>query len=208
MSIVLSFTLPPGKPVLRGHDHFWRVMRDLNLQGPWSVPDIRALCGGKRVETSTIRDFVTRLAAAGFVEEAGWRDNQRLYRLLKAPRVTPRLRRGGAPGLQGRGQVQMWNMIRGPMGRDGFSWKDLALYASTVEVEIKPNTAMSYVKHLAEAGYLACLRKGRPRYPAVYRLKPAMNTGPLPPLILRSQIVFDQNRQEAMGPVEAREVAL
>ncbi len=206
MSIVLSFATPPGKPVLRGHDHFWQVIRDLDAGGLWSVPDIRARCGG-RVDLSTVRDFVKRLREGGIAEPVGLRERQRVYRLLTAPRVTPCLRRDGEPGRQGRGQIQMWNMIRGPLGRDGFSWKDVALYASTEAVAIKPATAKSYVETLAEAGYLACLRRGRPRHPALYRLRPAMNTGPLPPLILRSQIVFDQNRGEAVGPVAAREVA-
>lgn len=207
MSIVLKFETPPGKPVLRGHDHFWRVIRELSERGAWGVRDIRVRCGG-RVETSTIRDFVKRLVAGGYAEETCILDQQQLYRLLKSSLTTPKLRRDGTVALQGRGQIQMWNMIRGPMGRDGFTTKDLALFASTEEVEIKPNTASSYVKHLNEAGYLACLREGKPRQPAVYRLKPAMNTGPLPPLVLRSQIVFDQNREAALGPVEAHEVAL
>ncbi len=33
-----------------------------------------------------------------------------------------------------------------------------------------------------------------------------MNTGPLPPIILRAKGVFDQNRHEIVGPVVTEEV--
>ncbi len=205
MSRVLAFDVPPGKPVLRGNDHYWRVILDLDDRGPWTVADIRARCDGK-VESSTIRDFVKRLVAGGFasVDEQGPAGT--LYRLLKRCLATPSLRRDGTPGLQGRGQTAMWNVLRGPLGRTGISAPEVALYASTETVRVAPSSAASYLKHLAQAGYLLCLREGKPGKPASYRLKPAMQTGPLPPLVLRTQIVFDQNRGEAVGPVEAREV--
>lgn len=204
MSRVLKFEVPPGKPVLRGQDHFWKVILALDAIGPWSISELRARSNG--VHRSTISEYVRRLVGGGFVVANEVGVTGTMYRLVRKQTTPPKLRRDGTTGLQGRGQVQMWNMIRGPMGRDGFTFKDVALYASTETVEVKPATASSYLKHLAEAGYLMCLRKGGPGTPAIYRLKPAMMTGILPPLILRSQIVFDQNRGEAIGPVVAREV--
>lgn len=205
MSAVLAFQVPPGKPVLRGIDHYWRVIRDLDGRGPWTVMDIRGLTGGA-VDLSTIRDFVRRLVAGeiAYVDEHS--PQGVLYRLRRSPLATPRLRRDGSPALQGRGQTAMWNVMRGPIGRGGFTASDLVLYGSTETIQIAPATALSYIKHLAQAEYLVCLRKGKPGQQGTYRLKPGMHTGPLPPLILRSQVVYDQNRGEAIGPVEAREV--
>lgn len=205
MSRILKFLVPPGKRVLRGHEHFWSVIRELDARGPWAIGDVHSLTNS--VDRSTVRDYVKRLVAGGFAHvTATGTEVQPRYRLIKAPLVAPKLRRDGSVAVQGRGQVQMWNVIRGPMSREGFTFKDLALYGSTEALAVKEVSAKSYVKHLAAAGYLLCVRKGRPQHPAVWRLKPAMNTGPKPPLILRTQIVFDQNRNEAIGPVTAREV--
>ena len=203
MSRVLAFEVPPGKPVLRGNDHYWRVILDVGAGGEaWSVTDV--LSRSRGADRSSVNDFVRRLCAGGFVVEAA--DRQRHYRLIRSQLATPSLRRDGTPGLQGRGQTAMWNVLRGPLGRSGISAPEVALYASTETVRVAPASAASYLKHLAQAGYLLCLREGKPGKPASYRLKPAMHTGPLPPLVLRTQIVFDQNRGEAVGPVEAREV--
>ena len=203
MSRVLAFDVPPGKPVLRGNDHYWRVILEVGAGGAsWSVTDV--LSRSRGADRSSINDFVRRLCRAGFVVEAA--DRQRHYRLIRSQLTTPSLRRDGTPGLQGRGQTAMWNVLRGPLGRSGISAPEVALYASTETVRVAPASAASYLKHLAQAGYLLCLREGKPGKPASYRLKPAMQTGPLPPLVLRTQIVFDQNRGEAVGPVEAREV--
>lgn len=209
MSRILEFEHPPGKPVLRGNDHYWSIIRELDRHPLliWTISAV--LSRSKGADRSSVRDFVRRLVAAGIARQqgtAGIRD-EATYRLLNRPIATPCLRRDGTAGLQGRGQIQMWNVIRGPLGRQGFTTADVALFASTDAVGVKRATAVSYVKHLLQAGYLLTIRQGKPNAPAIYRLKPAMNTGPQPPLILRSQIVFDQNRQEAVGPVAAREVA-
>lgn len=205
MSIILKFEVPPGKPILRGNEHYWSVIRELDQAGSWPIGDVHARTNG--VDRSTVRDFVKRLVAGGFAEDAqDGTEAQPRFRLLKTPMAAPRLRRDGTVAAQGRSQVHMWNVIRGPMSREGFTFRDVALYGSTETLTVPPVTAKSYIQHLARAGYLLCVRKGRPRQPAVWRLKPAMNTGPKPPLILRSQIVFDQNRNEAIGPVDAEEV--
>jgi hypothetical protein len=43
-------------------------------------------------------------------------------------------------------------------------------------------------------------KKGRAR-----RLKPSMNSGPRPPMILRAKLVFDQNRHRLVGDIMAEE---
>lgn len=200
----VRFEMLPGRPILRGKDHYWHVIRQ--LEDGWAVSDIRRLSNGARL--STIRNFIRSLVEGGYVAEVPLQaDGIVRYRLIKLSREAPSLKPDGSPRLGGRCQLQMWNLIRGPMGREGVSHADLALYASTEDVVVQTDTAARYLRRLAQAGYLLTLRAGKPGAPAIYRLKPAMNTGPMPPIVLRALFVFDQNREEAVGPVDGCEVA-
>jgi hypothetical protein len=212
MSAILAFE-KPGKPVLRGIEHYWSVIRKLDDAGSWSVHDVHQQTSAR--ERATIANFVARLVAAGMAVDTGETRRVRekhgrpgpLYRLSgPKPARAPRLRRDGTPASQGRGQQQMWNVMRGSLGRDGFTFHDLALWGSTDTVVVATATAKKYVQHLADAGYLLALRKGTTGKAALWRLKPAMNTGPRPPLILAAKIVYDPNRKAA-APFEAVEVA-
>ena len=206
MSAILAFE-NPGRPVLRGIEHFWTVIRELDEAGPWSIHDIDQRSNVSH--RSTIADFVRRLVAAGIaVEQAEQRraasgtrpgpKQAKHYRLQGQPPLrAPRLRRDGTQAAQGRGQQQMWNVMRSPLARDGFTFHDLVLWGSTETIAVSTATAKKYVQHLAGAGYLNLLRQGGPRQPALWRLQPAMNTGPRPPLILTARIVYDQNRMTA-----------
>lgn len=204
MSAVLEFRTPPGKPVLRGHAHFWSVIRELGEDGGlFSVHSV--VQRTNRTERSTVADYFRRLEAASVIENSGECEtiakgaDTPLYRLLKTPLAAPRLNRDGTPAGQGRGQQQMWNVLRGPESRAGISAEDLALRAATDEIGVPLATAKAFLKRLNAAGYLVKVRHG------IWKLKPVMNTGPLPPMILRSKIVFDQNTRTAATPVEAEE---
>lgn len=208
MSAILAFE-NPGRPVLRGIEHFWKIIRELDTKGAWTVHDI---CLRSSVHQSTIGDYVRRLVAAGIaidtgetLETAPRTTPAKIYRLGDhKPMRAPRLRRDGTAADQGRGQQQMWNVMRGPLGRDGFTFVDLSLWGSTDDIRVMRETARKYVQHLANAGYLLQVRAGKPGNPTVWRLKPVMNTGPRPPLILTAKIVYDQNKMTA-APFEAEE---
>lgn len=209
MSAILAFE-NPGRPVLRGIEHFWKVIRELDDAGAWCVHDIDMRC---RVRNrATIADYVRRLVAAGMAAETGEQRRNSpygrpapLYRLHgNKPMRAPRLRRDGTVAEQGRGQLQMWNVMRGPLAREGFTFHDLVLWGSTDAISIGKETAKRYVQHLAVAGYLFQVRAGGANKATIWRLKPSMNTGPRPPLILTAKIVYDQNRNSA-APFEAEE---
>lgn len=205
MSAILEFQTAPGKPVLRGHAFFWSVMKSLAAGGEdFTVYDIWLRTN--RTDRSTVADYVKRLVKAGIAEEtgecreyAGRKRPQPVYRLLKRPLATPRINRDGTQAVQGRGQQHMWNVLRGPESRLGISAEDLALRAATDEVTVTVETAKAFLKRLNAAGYLAQVKHG------LWKLKPDMNTGPLAPLILKTKVVFDQNRREAQSPLEAEE---
>ena len=202
MPRVLRFEVPPGGVVLRGHDHYWSVILSLHQRGePWTTADIAHRTGAP-VNRGAIGDFVSRLVAGGFAvaDEGG----EGRYRLLRTQLATPCLRRDGTPGEQGRQRMAMWNVLRGPMGRSGVTFRDLALYASTESLNVKPSSAKGYITHLARAGVLYCVRKGKSDQPALWRARAGL--GPLPPMIMRGHIVFDQNTGKAVGAVEASEV--
>lgn len=208
MSIRLDLRIEPGKRLLRGRDHMWSVIRAVGVGGTFTVGDIDGASNEKH--RPSVRDFIKRLVRAGYAEEAGTRPRSgtpaKVYRLLKAPGTLPPINRDGSIGTQGRANRAMWNVMRGPLLRDGFTAEDLALYASTDDVPVSRLTALTYCRHIDRAGYLAIVDAGGPNRPRVWRLKPSMNTGPKPPMILRARLVYDDNRGAIMGETVAEEV--
>lgn len=207
MPAVLKLQVAKAERLLRGGAHFWSVMRTLQAErGEFTVS---AIDMASNADSGDIRKFVRSLVAAGFVERiddavvgpTGGSPVKR-YRIVRNQADCPRL---SSSHVQGTGQRNMWNVLRGPLGRDGITARDLAAYASTEEAPVPFETARSYMKMLVGAGYLSCLAEGGSRKLAVWRLKPSMNTGPRPPMILRSKLVYDQNADMIMGSPLAEE---
>ncbi|RLQ88887.1 hypothetical protein [Notoacmeibacter ruber] len=206
MSAVLEFGRPPEKPILRGIDHFWTEIRKIAAANEGCFTVVEIWNTTNRTDRSTVKDYVHRLVKAGFAEETGevrdlanGKSLTPVYRLLRSPKKTPRLNRDGSLALQGAGQQAMWNVLRGPESRAGIRAADLALCASTDIVPVTQQTASSYLKRLGAVGIVDQLRRG------VWRLNPKHNSGPLPPRILRTRIVYDQNRKAAFAPILAEE---
>lgn len=212
MSIQLELKVTSGKPIYRGHDHYWSVIRDLGKGGAEFT--FAELAGRSNDPTNrSIGDYTRRLVKAGIIEVArtekipaqgGGLVDRNVYRLLRRPSKTPILNRDGSKGTQGLAQQHMWVAIR---SLKQFDKHELALAAATEDVEIALNTALNYATHLFKAGYLLVVRSSGPGLPAVWRLKPSMNTGPAAPKILRSKMVYDANRREIMGSPIAEECA-
>lgn len=213
MSIQLELRVTSGKPVLRGHDHYWCVIRDLGKlkTNTFSFSQIAERCNDPK--DKSIGDYLHRLQKGGFVEvvhtefsptQRGGSVARNVYRLLKRPTATPILNRDGTAGKQGLCNMQMWRAIR---SLKQFDKRELSLAATTSEVAVAVNTALTYAHHLANAGYLIVVRKGRSTTPTIWRLRPSMNTGPEAPKILRSKMVYDVNRNEVMGVPVAEECA-
>jgi len=205
MSIILKLAVGRSERLLRGQQHFWTVMRALQAEhGSFTVSAIYMASNADRAD---IRKFMRSLVERGYIEVAGESpkgdgQTERLYRIVRDQRVSPKLSRDG--GQQSR-QQNMWNVLTSPYGREGIDARELAVYASTDEAPVALETAKAWLKLLARAGYLVCVAKGGPGKLAIWRLKPSMNTGPLPPMILRSKMVYDQNADRIMGDVIAQE---
>lgn len=197
---------------LRGHDHYWELIRDLGKGGDsFTVKDV---VGATTAHHSTVDDFIRRLQRAGIIEAAGKKGEghwaQKQFRLVETPRETPSLRRDGTRGDYGRSRQNMWNVIRGPQGREGLTGPDLAMLAATDEVAVAEASAREFLQRLHKAGYLTITepKASRPvARSARYRLKPSMNTGPQAPKLLRAKIVYDPNNRTVVGGAVAEEEA-
>ncbi|SFZ85968.1 hypothetical protein SAMN02983003_3140 [Devosia enhydra] len=205
MSAVLRLRIGSAEPLLRGNDHFWRVIMELSEGGStFTLTDVegRSECGTR----APIRDFVRRLVKGGLVEATPPEEHgaPTLYRLIERSRSTPTINRDGTAGRQGRGQQQMWNVMRRETG--GWTAQELAISASTDEVSVSAATALAYTRTLCQAGLLVVVTPGGPGKKQVWRLKGSANTGPKPPKILRSKLVYDANTGKVLGDVIAEEV--
>jgi hypothetical protein len=210
-----SASLPVRVP--RGYEGFWEIMVRLDAeQGAFTVADID---GESNVSVKCISKYLTALVAAGFVEAIGTKHHAikgkyptPLYKLLKHPVKAPRVRRDGS-FVQANAIEQLWNAMRHHPG--AFSLADLVFAASTDLVKPNKETAGCYVRRLVRAGYLTVATttrrggvKGRGGATA-WRLKPNMNTGPLPPSLkhINGKTVWDPNLQKFVGAAPiAREV--
>lgn len=214
MVVALRLTVGRAEPLLRGQEHFWRCIRVLGRDGnAFSASALRAMSDEPRIETVTT--YLRRLTTAGLLRVEGTarnattRKHERLYVLVREQDEPPVLTKdGGLAPRQTSAQQAMWNVMRGPLGRQGFTFADLVAWGSTEDVSIKEWTAKSFIQALSAAGYLLQLDPGGPRRRAVWRLRPAMNSGPKPPMILVAKLVYDQNRGKVAGPVIAQEDAL
>ncbi|WP_341992288.1 hypothetical protein [Azorhizobium sp. AG788] len=192
--------------VPRGHDGYWAIIRDLDTQGPWTPADV---VDQSNADPGSIHDYVRRLAKAGICRQVAERPGVfkakpiPVYQLCERPLQAPRLRRDGSR-CPPTGQEQMWRALRN-LGT--VTYIELAHAASTDEVSVDPVAARAYLKVLGKAGYLVVAQASKPGKAAVWRLKPGMNTGPLPPLVMRTKFIWDQNRKAVMGAAEQAEEA-
>ncbi|MES0879673.1 hypothetical protein [Roseibium sp. SCP14] len=211
MSIQLELRITNGKPIVRGHDHYWSVIRDLGKNADFTLAEIAARSNDKT--NKCISDYMNRLVKAGFLtvvktEKAptarGGLVDHHTYRLAKNQVRAPIINRDGSIGKQGRNNMQMWNAMRSLKQFDKF---ELSIAATTPDVQVAVAAAFDYAHRLAKAGYLIVVRQGKSTTPTKWRLKPSMNTGPEAPKILRSKMVYDVNRGEIMGTPIAEECA-
>lgn len=178
-----------------GQDGVWQVIRERKAG---VLTDILERVAADR---RTVTGYLERLRKGGFVGPADGADEWRL--LIDQP-DTPRLRRDGSLAADtGRGQDNMWRTMK---MLDRFTAADLARLASTDAVTVKTAAAESYIKHLYRAGYLNLEIASKPGSraaagrKAAYSLRPAMNTGPLPPQVQRTDWVWDPNTLRALAP--------
>jgi hypothetical protein len=169
-----------------GRQGIWEAIRAMR-----TGITVKALSVATDIHEATIRTYFNGLVAAGYIAEGALvRDTG-----IEAPRVT----RDGRPVTQGAAREQMWRTMR--MLSGDWSWRDLAVAASTEAVPVAEADAADYCAHLAKAGYLAVTDCGRGAVkgvkgggaPTRYRFVRARYSGPKPPQVQRVQSVYDPN---------------
>lgn len=139
------------------------------------------------IHADSTRCYVKALAAGRFLQ---FDEALNHYTLIKDNGVeAPRVRKDGSLVTQGRAQENMWRTLRTlayPVNHH-----ELAGIASTKEHPVNPIAARDYLLNLKLAGYLD-------KSQGKYRLLPAMNTGPRPPMIQRIKQIYDPNVGKVM----------
>lgn len=141
------------------------------------------------------------LKSKGPVPRKGGDFAQVTYELVKDTLDAPRLDRKGRPVTQGNVTLAMWramNVLK------TFDWHDIQRAASLPNAPVPANTASSYVKALATAGYFQTLQPSKPGTAARFRL--VRRTGAHAPAITRRKTVFDRNKGEFAWQESEQEV--
>lgn len=156
------------------------------------------VCPGN-VPTDTARTYVKSLERAGIIGPAGDREGTlpchriKRYALLDDRGIeAPRIHRDGTPVTHGLAQEQMWRTLRTLKG--DINARELAAHASTPVVPVSAEAAGDYLRNLHLAGYAQCTQPGQAGFrgkPARYRL--ISNTGPRPPMVQRTDAMYDPN---------------
>ena len=193
----------------------WEAIR-ARSDAEWTRYTIaRAAC----VADTTVPTYCQALEKAGIVGKAGETAVGNLavearWVLLRDEGLeAPRLKRDGSRVTQGLAQEQMWRTLR-LLGGD-LNAHELAAHASTDAVPVTLSAAEHYITWLLAAGYLIRTRAGKglgkagKGLPARYRLDPARNSGPRPPMICRAKVVYDPNEDAVVwAPIVTDEDAI
>jgi len=183
-------------------DRIWAAVR-LFRSGPeaisFSVAEVM-LMSGQRADTAL--SYLAGLEKAGFVARAlgqsGARLHRRELRLMVLKRDigidAPRVGADGKPVTQGVGRERIWNAVRKQSGP--FTWREVALHASTEDRPVAMDEVKTYLKFLVRAGYVRTMTPGAPRIPAKHLFVRSRDTGPRAPIVCRDKSVQDGNTGE------------
>lgn len=177
-------------PKPSGREVVWRHIR--LMAAGFTLRDLNRATD---IPRDTIASYLQGLTAAGYLERTPRTDANEWRLIRDVGSEAPRVRPDGTPVTQGLAREQMWRTMK---RLDGFSWRDLALAASTDSVPVADEDAKSYCHDLAVAGYLLEIVKGKGggkavSHPSRYRFNRAKNTGPRAPMVQRMKTIFDPN---------------
>ena len=193
-----------GRHKLRGRDAIWAVIRKIR-----SDITLDKLERKTKINRMTIKTYLQGLTLAGYLElididTSKKRYTKRSWNLIKDIGVQrPNVDKNGKETKSAVGRNQMWQTIK--MIKHPFHKHELVMMASTDEHAVNVNEANYYLRHLAFAGYVKEVQKGKPNKPALYRFIPSKNTGPRAPMIQRVHQVFDPNINEVVWLQEPKE---
>lgn len=190
-------------------ERVWEAMQliDAGKGGSFDKTAVQDHCN-PMVSWTLVDDYFDDLEKAGFLKRVGGTGVAKgvmgkpiQFVMAKRQGEAPRVSVKGAKVTQGSGQEAMWRAMKVlPI----FDYTDIARAATLGTLVVTPQTAKSYVAHMARAGYLGTVRAAKPGTPARHRLD--KNTGPHAPAITRRKVVFDRNTGEFANLQTAQEV--
>jgi hypothetical protein len=190
---------PMNVTVERGNEGIWKIIRELDTKGVWTVWEVQA---HTHSHGRTVRDYIMRLVRGGYAEEIqSTQINRKInsYRLLNRPEKAPRLKKDGTAYAE-RQIDTLWRSMK--MAKT-FTASELAEDASVGEHPVKKDTARRYLLDLLSVGIVDRVRTPRGEEKR-YRLM--HNIGYHAPQILSAHVVFDPNSESVLGEPEAKEV--
>lgn len=188
--------------------HIWEAIRRLSAKDEafnerqiWAAIPFEARI---TIELDTVRDYRRALVNAAILKQATEPKHHRIpatFILQNDEGLdAPRLRRDGSRVTMGMSQEQMWRTLR--MLKTDINAIELAAHASTPAIPVDRVAANDYLQTLNTAGYLICTKAGKGRGNggtlARYRLSPSRNTGPRPPMVCRTRVVYDPNEDKVV----------
>lgn len=172
-------------------DAIWEFIR---ANRSFMLRDVEAVT---RLARESIREYVTGLCNAGYVEKSVVHNGGNaigkaiVYLLVRDTGVeAPRVRRDGTPVTQGVKRERMWRTMR-ILSR--FSVTDVAVTASDEDCRVSEQDAKSYIFYLCKAGYLTKSSEKKGGGPSSYFFLKTRYTGPKPPQVQRIKQVYDPN---------------
>jgi len=181
------------KRPLEGRDALWFSIREQRDEFTY-----RSILTAK-VSLDQSRDYIQALLAANILKElpAGEAGDRR-FRLADDRGIhAPRVRQDGTFLPRSKSDA-MWT---GMKILQSFTSKDLQVACSTEDVPITLNYAKDYCINLEKAGYLIIERPAKPGRLARYRF--VRFTGPKPPQIKRTAVIYDPNLREIVWREDA-----
>ena len=157
--------------------------------------ELREVAGGAE-PIATVREYLIGLERAGYLAVAQ-RHSSRQPKRWTLERdngaEAPRVRKDGSAVTMGLAQEQMWRTLRSLKGDTNA--RELAAYASTPKIHVAESAAKSYLQNLYHANYLQCtaIGKGRGKGGVQARYRLISNTGPRPPMVQRTDAMYDPN---------------
>lgn len=208
MNKAIVLTVSDARPLRHGLDYLWSLILQLTRETDiFFYRDIRGMCDQECL--GRVRRDLAKLVKTGFLERLPETRSKRPrpYRVLKRQSDTPSLRTDlSGESRMGDGIQQMWNVMRRERG--GFTVMELAVAASTDDVAVSHQHAKQYCLLLERAGMLRKQRTGQRGVGRnIYVLLGTANSGPKPPRRYKAVMVYDQNRNIIVGPVQAEEAS-
>lgn len=167
-----------------GQAAIWEAMRQ--LPPDFTLDDVVA---ASHLNVDIVRAYIKNLLRDGHISHGS---KTRQFRLFTKARRAPRYDEGKG----GSQQEHLWNAAR---SLRSFTLEELFFAATTDDVTIEPESATRYLRWLRDAGYFIVEVTPRPRT-ETWRLKVAMNSGPLPPLPLEVTMLWDCNSRKLINP--------